>query len=320
VAETSYPVAGGAGVNEYTYELLMAQSLGTGRVEMYQEGATTVSSLLYADSTGRNVKVAANSAYIVRGYRWESGSDVVTLPLAANTSGQLRYDRVVLRLDRSNYTVRLRVLQGAPASAPVPPVATRQTGSTGFWEEPIGRVAVKSQSGTDLPSITPADVIPEHKYLMPPGAYGPSVGMPGNIAIGKMHLEQETGRVYMGAPGGNILLAENGPMTKIAAAGGWTQDNIYARRVNGTTHLQATVILNVVDRPAGTDLLVCTLPDAFRPVNDMWSNVVMSPGQVGWAYIDASDGTIRVLHYPSTYPKGGRLVIAHSYASKGVRT
>jgi hypothetical protein len=319
VAETSYPVAGGAGVNEYTYELLMAQTMGSGRVEMYAEGAVSVANLLYADSTGRSAKVAANTAYIVRGFRWEAGTEIVNLPLAANTSGQPRIDRVVLRLDRANYTVRLRVLQGNPAAAPVPPTVTRQTGSTGFWEEPIGRITVKSQAGTDLPSIAAADVIPEHRYLMPPGVYGPSVGIPGSLAIGKMHLEQETGRVYMGAPGGNILVAENGPLTKIAPGGGWTQDNIYARRVNGTTHLQCSIILNVIDRPAGTDLLVCTLPSQFRPVNDVWSNVVMSPGQVGWAYINSTDGSLRVYHYPQTFPKGGRLVLAHSYASTGVR-
>lgn len=322
MAETSYPIAGGAGVNEFTYELLMAQALGSGRVEPVMSGSTSLSSaLVYADSSGRQVKIAANAAYMMRGFRWESGPDGVVVPLNANTSGKTRKDRIVLRLDRSTYTIRVSALPGTPADVPAAPSPVVSSSLTGEFEEAIGTVTVKSQSGTGLPTITATDVVSEDKYLAPPGIYGSSAVRGSANPIGKFYLESDTKRLFWGAPGGDILVAENGPLTKLAPAGGWKDDNLYVQRVNGMTYFQGKIALNTTDRPAGTDMTVCTLPATFRPTSNFYSNVVMSPGQGGWAHFDASTGVILITSYPQAFPNGGILIIGPvTYPSVGVRT
>ena len=322
MAEISYPIAGGAGVNEYTYELLMSQVMGSGRIEMYNSEATDAPPMIYADSTGRQYKIVANAAYLVRGYRWESGADGLVKPLEPNTSGMPRVDRAVLRLNRADYTVRLDTLKGVPSTSPVPPTPTTTTaGSTGVYEIPIGRITVKSQSGTNLPAIAGTDVQPEHRWLMPHGQYGYSTFRGATNGIGKLFLEHDTGRLYCGAPGGDILIGENGPRTKIAVAGGWTSDDIYAQRVNGTTHFQAHAVLNVADRAPATDLALCVLPPQFRPQNDRWLRVSMSPGQVAFGYITAATGAVAITAYPQTFPKGGRVILGpESWPSTGVKS
>jgi hypothetical protein len=322
VAETSYPVADGGGVNEYTYELLMSQALGSGRIEMFNSEATSAPAAIYGDSTGRHYKIAANVAYLLRGYRWESGADGLLMPLEANTSGQPRMDRAVLRLNREDYTVRAFTLKGTPSAAPAPPTVTTSTqGATGIFEMPLGRITVKSQAGTNLPAIAAADVVPEHRWLMPGGQYGYSAFRGGNNGIGKFYLEHDTSRLYVGAVGGDMLVGENGPWTKIAAAGGWANDNIYCQRVNGMTYFQCYIKLNVADRPASTDLLICTLPGQFRPQHDFYTTCVMQPGQPGFVFFDASAGTVKITAFPQTFPRDGIAVIGPvTYMSTGVRS
>lgn len=318
MAETSYPVAGGAGVNEYTYELLQAQPMGTGRVEVAADGSVSVAALVYADSTGRLVKVAANAAYILRGYRWESGTDVLSVPLAANTSGKTRIDRIVLRLDRATYQVRLAVLQGTPADAPAVPAVTRSLLSTGYYEEPIARVTVRSQAGTNLPSIAAADVAPEHRYLSPASQYG-IAAYRGTNPIGRFYTESDTGKLWMGAPGGDILVGENSPFTKVSAAGGWTTGNIYCQRVNGMTYFQAYMQVTTA-KANTTDLTVCTLPAEFRSQRDFYCNVHMSPYQNGWCNFDADTGVVKITAFATTFPAGGTLIIGPvAYPSVGVK-
>jgi hypothetical protein len=118
VAETSFPVAGGAGVTDAAYERLMGPIMGAGRYGFSPSNATLTGPLIYADASGRQVKAYANQSAIIRGFRWESGSTPPTIALDANTSGNPRQDLIVLRLTRSTYTVRLAKINGTPASSP----------------------------------------------------------------------------------------------------------------------------------------------------------------------------------------------------------
>lgn len=318
MAETSYPAADGAGVIETTYEKLMACVMGIGRVDSSADRSTTLAPLVYADSSGRQVKVAANAAYILRGYRWESGSDGLVVAIPANTSGKTRIDRIVLRLDRSTWTVRVAVLQGSADDAPVPPALTQNTSSSGVFEVSLAKVTVTSNAGVGLPLIATGDVTAEHQYLMPQGHIG-ATALRSSIGLGGLYYESDTGRVYFGTTAGDILVAENGPSTKIAAAGGWNQDSIYCQRVNGRTHFQCMVINSGADKAPSTDLLVCTLPTQFRPISDKWFNCVLQPGQGAFGYITAATGTVKITAYPQTFPSGGRAVLGpFEWPSTGV--
>lgn len=324
MAETSFPVADGAGVSEDTYERLMAQVMGVGRSILSGgngDPLTSFTPMVYADLTGRQVKVRANNAYTIRGYRWESGTEDVIVPLDANTSGKARLDRIVLRLDRSTYTIRVGKLTGTPADTPSLPAVTRSFGSTGLYEVAIGRIAVKSQSGTNLPSIAAADVTEEAIYLAENGAVGYSGFMNTNLPAGSFYTQTDQQRIWAGAGGGAIILGERGPFTKLAPAGGWTDDFLYAQRVNGFTYFQAYIKLNVADRPAGTDLTVCTLPAAFRPNGTNLYTPAWMNNQVGAAHINATTGVVSVTAYGQTFAHLGGLVIGPVvYPSNGVRT
>ncbi|EST22765.1 hypothetical protein M877_28715 [Streptomyces niveus NCIMB 11891] len=79
---------------------------------------------------GLTVMVAAEAAGSLRGHAWTSGSTPVSLNVAPNTSGQTRVDRVLLRLDRSDWTVRAVVKTGAPGAGP--PTLTTGSGYSTF--------------------------------------------------------------------------------------------------------------------------------------------------------------------------------------------
>ncbi|MEU5284115.1 hypothetical protein AB0G97_08860 [Streptomyces sp. NPDC020755] len=90
--------------------------------------------------TGLTVNIRANVAASVRGHAWTSGTTGDTLNIAPNPAGSARTDRVVLRLDRSTWTVRAVIRQGTPGAA-APPLA-RDTGGTGLWEILLAGVVV----------------------------------------------------------------------------------------------------------------------------------------------------------------------------------
>lgn len=310
MAETSFPVAGGAGVTDAAYERLMGPVTGSGRYGFNLTSGQLSTPLIFADNTGRQVKAYANQSAIVRGFRWESGTTPPVLALDANTSGNPRLDLIVLRLDRSNYTVRLGKTNGTPGSVPAAPSPIQDASSSGVWELPVATVRVTSSGTTGLPSIASTDVTDLSWWLSPPGIVVKS----GNGPIpshGMFGHNYDTGRTYRAVGSTWQLLGEHGSMTKLAPAGGWTADNLYARRVNGFVYFQATITLNVAARPAGTDLTVCTLPATFRPDNhDIAGTGWMSPGQVCKVYISGSTGTVVVREYTQTFPQNGTLTIS----------
>ncbi|MFB8772092.1 hypothetical protein [Streptomyces broussonetiae] len=89
---------------------------------------------------GLTVAVRAGVTASVRGHAWTSGDSTVTLAIGANASGSTRVDRLVLRLDRSDWTVRAVVKAGTPGAGA--PALTQETGSTGVYEIPLARVTV----------------------------------------------------------------------------------------------------------------------------------------------------------------------------------
>ncbi len=309
MAETSFPIAGGAGVTDAAYERLLGPVTGAGRYGFGLTASQLSAPLIFGDNSGRQVKALANQAAIVRGFRWESGTTPPVVALDANTSGNPRLDLIVLRLNRSDFTVRLGKTNGTPATVPAAPNPVQDAGSTGVWELPLATVRVSSSGTTGQPFIQTTGVTPTDHWGTAPGVLLRDGSNIPTTAPGTPLYRVDNGRSYRSNGSGYTLLGEDGAYTKITAAGGWTSDFLYAQRRNGWTYFQGTLILNVADRAAGTALVVCTLPAGFRPEHDMYLNVGMSPAQLGWAYITASTGTVIVTSYSSTFPNGGRVVL-----------
>lgn len=165
MAEDSWPKStrNGGTINDYEHEQLVGTVDPSGLI-----GLLTDTPLVYADSTGMQIKVRANRYGLVRGKTWYSGPVEFTKPIGANTSGATRVDLVVLRWDRANNSVTLQVRAGVPGAglpAPVQQVPPATTFGTGIWELPVAQVTVANNAAT----IAPANAVNLAWLLGPDG-------------------------------------------------------------------------------------------------------------------------------------------------------
>lgn len=155
MAEDSWPKStrNSGTINDYEHEQLESPAQPNGLV-----GVPTDATLVYGDSTGRQIKVRPNRYGLLRGKTWTSGPAEYIKAIAANTSGSTRIDLVVLRLDRANNGVTLEVRAGVPGAgrpAPVQQVPPATAFGTGIFELPVAQVTVVNNAAT----ITAADVV-----------------------------------------------------------------------------------------------------------------------------------------------------------------
>lgn len=109
-------------------------------------GDFTSPQLIYGDSTGMQIKVAADRYALVRGHMWWSGSSIFTKSIGSNSSGSTRIDLVVLQLDRSTWDVTCVVKAGTPGAGA--PAVQQDLGTTGLFELPLATVTVANGAGT----------------------------------------------------------------------------------------------------------------------------------------------------------------------------
>lgn len=304
MAETSYPYANGQGMTDAAYERLMSKVTGNGRIDIDVPGQGLTAPIVYADNTGRQFKVRANAAYLVRGFRWESGAAGIIRPLDANTSGNPRLDLIALRLDRSNFTVRLVVLKGVPAATPSAPALTQSvdTSTSTRYEVPLATVRVNSNNNSNQPSIGSGDVTSLEVWNAPPPQVGHSRAM-SSVRPGSFYTQYDTGRVYSGLSSKWYLIGEDGPEVKIAGQNGsWDKDRfyVYYRRRNGYIFLQGLIYRTkgLGDLAAGQDIAICTLPSAALPAfGAMYGEGAMGGNtQVRW-HLNGATGVLTLLDH-----------------------
>lgn len=109
------PAHNARAVTDTEYEKIAARFSDDGVYGVPSDAAAVAAGI------GLSVDVRPGVYASVRGHAWSSGTAAVNLPVAANSSGQKRIDRVVLRLDRSDWTVRAVVkpgVAGVPGLSP----------------------------------------------------------------------------------------------------------------------------------------------------------------------------------------------------------
>ncbi|MEU2797422.1 hypothetical protein [Streptomyces sp. NPDC007117] len=184
MAQASWPspAHNGRAVTEAEYEQLAARYSDDGVYGTPLDPATVTAGV------GLNVVVRADVSASVRGHAWTSGSTGDTLPITPNTSGQTRTDRVVLRLDRSDWTVRAVVKDGTPGAGP--PALTQDPGDTGVWEILLVGVTVPSSAGSV--TVTRGELYVGTRVR-------PALSSHRNIApeVGELAYETDTGRLSM---------------------------------------------------------------------------------------------------------------------------
>lgn len=138
MAESSWPtVAGSRVVNDDQWELMTSGFAPDGII-----GAPTDTTVVYGDSTGRQVKVRASKLAIVAGAGWSSGTSDFTLSIAANSSGSTRTDTIVLRRSRTTWAVTATIIQGTPGAGAPALVRNAKGSSAGSWDIPLATVTV----------------------------------------------------------------------------------------------------------------------------------------------------------------------------------
>ncbi|MFE9923263.1 hypothetical protein ACFYQA_17260 [Streptomyces sp. NPDC005774] len=148
MAQSSWPTpADNRAVTDVQHEALAARFSDDG---IYGSPADTA---VVTAGVGLSVAIRADVHASLRGHGWTSGSTGETLPVAANVAGASRIDWVVLRLDRTDWTVRARIRQGT-AGAGAPPLV-QNTGATGIYEVPVARATI--QPGASSVTVTRAE-------------------------------------------------------------------------------------------------------------------------------------------------------------------
>jgi hypothetical protein len=151
MAQTYFPFDSGPGANvqENQWSKMAQHWVGTGVLKTIMNEL-----LVYADSTGMQVKVKSGAAYI-KGHYYEN--DVEGSLAIASSTTLPRIDRAILRCDWTTNTIQLAVLQGTPSITPVAPNLTQ---TTSRWEISLAQIAV----GASVSTISAASVTDERDF------------------------------------------------------------------------------------------------------------------------------------------------------------
>jgi hypothetical protein len=287
VAETSFPTAGGGAVTDANYEVLMASATGDGLI-----GRPSFSALIYGDSSGRQVKVRGSRGAIVRGFRWQTDSGGLTVPIAANASGQSRIDTVVLRLNRSNYTVRVAVLQGTPSATPVAPSPLYQDPPSQYFDMPLAQVTVAN--GATI--ISAGNVSETTWYLAEPMLITKSSFSPPSV-MGRMMWQYDQNALWVAdSSGGYDNVQRDSGWISITPSSGWgANTGLKMRRKGDVMFVSVSLIRTGGGVGASTDSVIGTISTtSYRPESVSATGVFYcsSPDHAGNIYILPSNGQI----------------------------
>jgi hypothetical protein len=152
MTQTYFPFDSGSGANvtESQWSLMAKNWMNTGVIK----GALN-ELLIYADSTGMQVKVKSGQAWM-QGHFFQSDAEE-TLSISNADSTNPRIDRVIVRVDWTANTIQLAVLSGTPAASPSAPNLT-QNGSR--WEISLAQVYV----GANVSTIATGNITDERDF------------------------------------------------------------------------------------------------------------------------------------------------------------
>lgn len=260
MASSSYPRPGhnGGSLTSLEHERLVHASLPEGVLGHPYDPAP-----VFADGTGtRLVKVRASLVGYVRGSYWESGTTDIALPaLAANGSGQPRIDLVVLRLNRSDYSVTEAVLTGTPATAPTAPARSMDVSSTGLYEIPLAEVRVDP----GVTAIPASAVTTKAWYLGSDGQIRCKTSTRPELEVGRSVFDVEVNRWLVHNGSRWLVAADDTGDLAVPLASGWaTPAYNTLRRINGLVYLGFT-LQRKVQALGGSTVNCAHLPEGFRP-------------------------------------------------------
>ncbi|MFI6337847.1 hypothetical protein [Streptomyces sp. NPDC050535] len=295
MAQLSWPSPGynDRAVNDTEYEAMAGRFSDDG-----VDGAPTDTAVVSA-GTGLTVNVRADAHASVRGHAWTSGPSTVALAVGANSSGSTRVDRVVLRLDRSTWTVRAVVKAGTPGAG-APPL-TQQTGDTGVYEVLLAGVTVLN--GAAAVSVTRAET-----YIGARIRPALSSHRNPNPVVGEMCLETDTGRIRAwNGDAWTIVYSNSGTVTLDALVAGWDSVASSVLEVrSGAVHLRLGGFRRVGSTLAADteSRLPVLIPSAYRhPSRDQYALAYVSGVEIArliiYSAADDRPGQVWITNKPS---------------------
>lgn len=266
MAESSWPIPDADPdldrlVNDVQYEQLAAAYCSMGLI-----GLPTDTPLVYADSSGLQVKWRPHRQGIVGGHPWRTDASGLTTSVGANTSGETRIDLAVLQLDRSDWEVHAYIRAGTAGAgvAPAPVQNFDPTGAgTGLLELPCAEITVRDGVST----IAAADVKPVAWYLGPQPVLCTSTTRP-PARPGLEITETDTGRKFRVVGSSWVLMAEDTGWVSVSPGSGWSvlpSGSIRVRRVNGIVYMILDVFKAGSQATGGASLQVAALPSGYAP-------------------------------------------------------
>jgi hypothetical protein len=277
-------------VTDVEYEKMAAHFSDNG---VYGTPADTA---VVSPGVGLNVAIRANVYGSVRGHGWTSGADGDTLPIAANSSGQTRIDRVVLRLTRADWTVRAVVKQGTPGAGV--PSLSQSTGDTGTYEIPLAEARL-------LSGATSVTVTRKELYVPTPHRVCTSSTRNPVPIEGETCFERDTGIMRLWAGGAwQAVFEDSGVININNPNSAWSNDvdSVLEKR-NGTVHLR----LGSFKRTAGTlaagseSRLPVLIPDDYRhPTRDQYALAYCTGVEIA-----------RIIIYSKASAQAGQVVLAN---------
>ena len=179
MAEQYFPFDSGAGANvtEDQWRLMARHWLGTGVL------AGELNLLeVYGDSSGMQVKVKSDRAWI-RGHYYDSDAEQ-TVSISTADATNPRIDRVVLQADFTNKVIDVVVLTGTAAATTAAPALTQ---STVKWEISLAQVRV----GAAVSTIAATVVSDERTYAgMPVAALAQDLARTNQLTNGGLDIWQ----------------------------------------------------------------------------------------------------------------------------------
>lgn len=253
---------------------------------------------VYADSTGKQVKVRAGVNGRIRGTRFTNVAETV-VALTNNTSGNPRVDLLVARLNRpatggvtpsDSYTVKFVVIAGVAAAAPVAPAPVRNetTDGSGFWDIPLAEIKVANNYTT----VAAGDVTNRAWWVAPSGYQGFDAAKP-TVEPGALYQAHDTGITYIGLNGGTWQrLYYNTGWKALNAPSGYSFAAMHFARAGDVVIMNARVIRTGAVVAAGTNATFGTLGTSFRPGMSVWGVYHCTAPDHSSHVVVNTDGTI----------------------------
>lgn len=292
MASESYPNANhnSGAVTTAEYEQMVAAGLGTGLV-----GTPADTAVVYADSSGRQVKIRSGKRAVVRGSAWYSGGSDITVPISANASGSTRIDRIVLRLTKASGEITEEVVEGTPGAGT--PVLTRDLGTSGYYEFPLARVTVANGAATLADDTVDLD----GWYLAAQPVTGVTTTLPAaaDQSPGMLVYDSQADEAFISTGGTLHTLYADSDWVPLTAASGWSASSLAYRHMSGHVSFVCEMTRTGASMAPSSLSRLATIPAGFRPTRNWRATAYIQGGHIGLIRI-ATTGAVELTAFAST--------------------